>query len=304
MSEPTFTTPPAVPSRLSPAEFSDRMNAFLLYFPTLQGELSTAVPWMAAAVAKATNIVASNAWASGTDYTAGKTVWSPSDLQVYKALTNHTSTVDPASDAINWLLVGGFPASHVDRVDNPHAVTAAQVGAYSQSQADALLAQKLALAGGTLTGDLLLPRLSFDGGANFLDDYEEGTWTPLVAGATTNGVASYSIQRGNYTKVGSLVAVSWYMTGTFSSAPGGQGLITGLPFAGAMSTPDTVPATVPAMGFASAPIYYHAAAGSVNLFAGVNSRNIAGGNFGAVYGSHLSTVNFQTHGHIVYRTDA
>ena len=61
MSEPTFTTPPAVPSRLSPAEFSDRMNAFRLYFPTLQGELSTAVSCMAAAVSKLNNVVASNA---------------------------------------------------------------------------------------------------------------------------------------------------------------------------------------------------------------------------------------------------
>lgn len=152
MSEPTFTTPPPVPSRLSPADFSARMNAFLLYFPTLQGEMSTAIPWMAAAVAKLNNVVAANAWVTGTTYTINQTVWSPSDLQIYKALTGHTSTVDPASDAVNWLLVGGFPASHIDRVDNPHGVTAAQVGA-------------LALSGGTMTGVLNLPAggLNVDG---------------------------------------------------------------------------------------------------------------------------------------------
>jgi hypothetical protein len=41
--------------------------------------------------------------------------------------------------------------------------------------------------------------------ANTLDDYEEGSWTPTVLGATTAGTNTYSYQFGRYTKVGSMV---------------------------------------------------------------------------------------------------
>lgn len=41
------------------------------------------------------------------------------------------------------------------------------------------------------------------GSANLLDDYEEGTWTPVIADATSGGnTASASIDRSLYTKVG------------------------------------------------------------------------------------------------------
>jgi hypothetical protein len=45
--------------------------------------------------------------------------------------------------------------------------------------------------------------------ANTLDDYEEGTWTPTVAGTTTAGSNSYSIQFGKYTKIGRTVRASF-----------------------------------------------------------------------------------------------
>ena len=65
--------------------------------------------------------------------------------------------------------------------------------------------------------------------SELLDDYEEGTWTPVVIGTTTAGTGTYSVQSGSYTKVGRLVTVvcglSWSAhTGT------GNTQITGLPF--------------------------------------------------------------------------
>ena len=65
--------------------------------------------------------------------------------------------------------------------------------------------------------------------ANTLDDYEEGTWTPIVYGTTTEGVATYSQQVGRYTKIGNLVYVFCYVGWT---AHTGTGLlrIKGLPF--------------------------------------------------------------------------
>ena len=66
------------------------------------------------------------------------------------------------------------------------------------------------------------------GSANLLDDYEEGTWTPVV----TDGTGSVSIS-GQYVKVGNIVWVQ--MTGyntNYSSIGTGNLQITGFPFVG------------------------------------------------------------------------
>ena len=60
--------------------------------------------------------------------------------------------------------------------------------------------------------------------SNLLDDYEEGTWTPAITGAT--GVTGL---QGSYTKVGNLVTV-WVnlFNGNIGGSPSYS--ITGLPF--------------------------------------------------------------------------
>ena len=59
---------------------------------------------------------------------------------------------------------------------------------------------------------------------NALDDYEEGTWTPSLA-----GTATYLIQIGTYTKIGNLVTLKFTINvNTIGS--GNNDLITGLPF--------------------------------------------------------------------------
>ena len=65
--------------------------------------------------------------------------------------------------------------------------------------------------------------------ANTLDDYEEGTWTPVITGSTIAGTGTYSVQNGRYTKIGNTVriyfAVNWSAhTGT------GTTIVTGFPF--------------------------------------------------------------------------
>jgi len=69
--------------------------------------------------------------------------------------------------------------------------------------------------------------------ANALDDYEEGTWTPTVEGASTAGVATYNSAStwGRYTKVGNSVHL-WFsieVTG-YTTNPSGQFLVKGVPF--------------------------------------------------------------------------
>ena len=64
--------------------------------------------------------------------------------------------------------------------------------------------------------------------ANTLDDYEEGTWTPNIAGITVVGTFSSS---GIYTKVGRMITVVANFQGTTSVAvAAGAGFSTNLPF--------------------------------------------------------------------------
>ena len=60
------------------------------------------------------------------------------------------------------------------------------------------------------------------GSANYLDDYEEGTWTPsLNSNANSNGI---------YTKIGRMVTLNAYVGSTDSSTSSAV-IVTGLPFA-------------------------------------------------------------------------
>jgi len=62
-----------------------------------------------------------------------------------------------------------------------------------------------------------------------LDDYEEGTFTPIITGATTTGVGTYTQQVGTYTKVGDTVTVQVYIVWTAHTGTGGI-RISSLPF--------------------------------------------------------------------------
>jgi len=66
---------------------------------------------------------------------------------------------------------------------------------------------------------------------NTLDDYEEGTWTPVLGGdggAPTGQV--YSTQQGHYQKIGNRVYFSFYVVLTTEGTITGQAAILGFPF--------------------------------------------------------------------------
>lgn len=70
-------------------------------------------------------------------------------------------------------------------------------------------------------------------GANDLDDYEEGTWTPVITFATAGDLSVvYGTQAGAYRKIGDLVVVQMALsTTTFTHTTASGNLrITGLPF--------------------------------------------------------------------------
>lgn len=65
--------------------------------------------------------------------------------------------------------------------------------------------------------------------ANTLDDYEEGTFTPIISGASTAGTGTYTTQVGRYTKIGRLVTFQLRVAWTAHTGTGGV-LVGGLPF--------------------------------------------------------------------------
>jgi hypothetical protein len=66
--------------------------------------------------------------------------------------------------------------------------------------------------------------------ANTLDDYEEGTFTPVITGTTVAGTATYSSQSGSYIKIGRYVYLEMFVV--FASTHTGTGgtKVGGLPF--------------------------------------------------------------------------
>ena len=86
-------------------------------------------------------------------------------------------------------------------------------------------ADDITLSGGVYLGGT--------GAANYMDDYEEGTWTPT--GSAGSGTApSFESASGTYTKIGRLVTVNASITNiTAGDTTGAQIQVVGLPF-----TPD------------------------------------------------------------------
>jgi len=76
--------------------------------------------------------------------------------------------------------------------------------------------------------------------SELFDDYEEGTWTPVISGGTVAGTYQIGTNGSTYTKVGRLVTLQCYIQFAAVVTGGGVGnlKITGLPFSkGANSYP-------------------------------------------------------------------
>ncbi|TPL40167.1 hypothetical protein [Mesorhizobium sp. B2-4-6] len=65
--------------------------------------------------------------------------------------------------------------------------------------------------------------------SNTQDDYEKGTFTPVLIGQTTAGTGTYTTQSGVYTKIGNVVTFAVTLIWSAHSGTGGM-QITGLPF--------------------------------------------------------------------------
>ena len=142
-------------------------------------------------------------------------------IQFYKDATNVGSIASRAGTVSTIILDptatgGGISGGGAALYPTDHAGTLSD-GALTLGDASYRW-NNLYLSGGVYLGGT--------GSANFLDDYEEGTWTPAFSNV---GSPSYSHQYGRYTKVGRIVHL--FLTIHATSVSGsGTATITGLPF--------------------------------------------------------------------------
>jgi hypothetical protein len=128
---------------------------------------------------------------------------------------------------------GDNPTDLVFATTPDNTASVAEAGRISQSGA-------YILKGGTLNpggiGITFPATQSASSNANTLDDYEEGTWTPVIADAASGGnTATLSSATGNYTKIGNLVRVQGriQMSSKGSMTSGNNVHVRGLPFVSA-----------------------------------------------------------------------
>lgn len=94
-----------------------------------------------------------------------------------------------------------------------------QIHLWNTQNADIVVGVNNATSGSFTTNGLAFPAgkgIDFSATTNaagmtseLLNDYEEGTWTPVFADALTGGNASGTVMSGVYTKIGNLVTISF-----------------------------------------------------------------------------------------------
>lgn len=72
--------------------------------------------------------------------------------------------------------------------------------------------------------------ISFDGGTNSISAYEEGTFSPTIAGSSTAGTPTYVRQLGKYKRINDLVFITVNLSWSTLSGAAGNLQLGGLPF--------------------------------------------------------------------------
>jgi hypothetical protein len=89
--------------------------------------------------------------------------------------------------------------------------------------------------------------------ANTLDDYEEGTWTPTVVYNTVN-TPTFSNQTGRYTKIGSIVQITFQLSFNENGSTGSYIVVGNLPFTVKNTGGAKAVVTIQSFGFINLPL--------------------------------------------------
>ena len=168
--------------------------------------------------------------------TAGNSLWS--------SQANQTDLLANATYNGGWKFVSGS-SNYANRISvgNGNGQYAWQTSSAAGTSGNAITFNQLmtlntngvlGLYGGSTTatgvGIAFPATQSASSDANTLDDYEEGTYTPILGATTTNPTVTYSVQKGYYTKIGNRVQISYDLAWTAKSGGSGTSFMS-LPFA-------------------------------------------------------------------------
>lgn len=125
--------------------------------------------------------------------------------------------------------------------------------------------------------------------ANTLDDYEEGTWTPVIDSDTPGTGRVTTVSSANYTKIGNMVYVQCYITLTTLGSGGGASLVLrGLPFTARTSEYYASLSVSYALGL-------NANLSSIGMYVAVNSTRAYFNGASAASASPLDNLAFSTY---------
>jgi hypothetical protein len=143
-------------------------------------------------------------------------------VQLYRDATQVGSIGTSVSDGI--YIDGGSSATGL-RFGNSGHIIPRRSNADSNGDVDFGVGtnrfRNLYLSGGVYLGGTV--------SANFLDDYEEGTWTPSVTG-TSGGSMGLANSQGSYTKIGRVVTLNGYIDVSSAGTASGLANIANFPF--------------------------------------------------------------------------
>ena len=134
-----------------------------------------------------------------------------------------------------------------------------------------------------------------------LDDYEEGTWTPVLGGETSESGQSYTVQRGTYTKVGQMVTCNFDVVLANKGTITGDVALKGLPFTSAASSNFAYPAVSIGLwqNFATAYVYVNGVVINNAAYATIKAITAAATSLSAVATANVAN-NTRISGTLVY----
>jgi len=140
--------------------------------------------------------------------------------------TNGTGTLDWVTSA------SGSPGGSDTQVQfNDASAFGGDAGLTYNKTTDALTIAGQLIISGAAAGQIVFPATqNASTNANTLDDYEEGTWTPVLGGEGGTSGQAYGNQLGYYRKVGQLVVASYIAELSTEGTITGNCQIKGLPF--------------------------------------------------------------------------
>lgn len=158
---------------------------------------------------------------NGTSVIAGFNIFGSSDL----ANTNYLGISSQTSDfRISTGNLGSGVLKPISiRMGVTRAIDISTAGDSGFGVTSPTTACKLQTSNGIHTGN------TANANASVFDWYEEGTFTPVIIGASTAGVGTYSTQTGTFTRKGNVVTISINLAWSAHTGTGDM-LITGLPF--------------------------------------------------------------------------